>query len=254
MYKILLIFLTFSLPLLAEKSSSFTPNYHYENININYLDWSQETQSLESKDDFAYFGIEGGASWDEGDFYGFFNLENPLNSYSEEAPSDLRYSAFADIDINIKNGFKLHLQNYHLHSQSFYVNDFVVGASYKYKSDFGLWVKPFLGLHFTNSTYFDGFNGMMTGWLFSYSFTLFEQNFNLFQWNEIEFARDTKFYKNEDGSLTGDSAKWGLNGALSAWWLINNTFSTGIQYRYADNKLGSADYQSAFVYTARYHF
>ena len=249
----LLLLLTFS-SIFAQEKSALTPNYHFENVNINYLDWKETTQQQETKDDFVYIGLEGGASWDEGDFYGFFNLENPFQSYTDEDPKSLRFSTLADIDINIKNNFKIHIQNYHLHSEDFYVNDFVIGASYKYISDFGLWFHPFLGVHFTNDTYYDGYNGFMTGWLFSYNFKLFDQKFNLFQWNEVEFAREKDFYKSDDGSLIGDSASWGLNGAVSFWWLINDTFSTGLQYRYADNKLGSPDYQSAFIYTARYHF
>ena len=255
MRKIYLLFLFLFVPLFAqEKSSTFEPNYYFANVNINYLDWTNETQKQDTKDDFVYFGLEGGASWDEGDFYGFFNLENPFDKYSDENPHSMRFSTLANIDINIKNNFKFHVQNYHLHSDSFYVNDFVVGASYKYSSDFGLWLKPFVGAHFTNSTYYDGFNGYMTGWLFSYNFTLFSQDFNIFQWNEIEFAREKSFYKGDDGLPIGDGDSWGLNGAISAWWLINKSFSTGIQYRYADNKLGSPDYQSAMIYTARYHF
>jgi len=249
-----MLFLLIISSLYAQESSSLKPNYYYANVNVNYLDWLSKTQELESKDDFLYFGVEGGANWDEGDFYGFLNLENPFQSYTDEDPHSLRFTAFADVDINIKNNFKIHIQDYHLHSESFYVNDFVVGASYKYMSDFGLWFRPFLGVHFTNDTYYDGFNGYMTGWLFSYNFKLFDQDFNIFQWNEIEFAREKDFYKADDGSRIGDSESWGLNGALSFWWLINKSFSTGLQYRYADNKLGSAEYQSAFIYTARYHF
>jgi len=225
--------------------------YSFANIGINYLDWDSPTQSKTSQKDFGYVSIEGAVGWDWGEFYGNANLENPTKSYTDDSNS-LRYTVFGDFDINIKNGFKIHFQNFHLHSDTFYVNDFVVGGAYKYQSD-GFWIKPFIGLHYTNDTYFDGFNGYMGGWVFNYNFKIFNEKLSLFQWNEIEFGRDKKFYE-DDGVPIGDSKSYGLNGALSFWWDMNDSFTSGIQYRYAKHKLGNYDYQSAIIYTLKYNF
>ena len=250
----LFIFLLHTL-LYAGKSggNTFTPNYSFSNIAINYLDWTQQTHNLTEQEDFAYISVEGGAGWDSAELYAIVNLENPMKTPQDEAPKDLRYTLFADFDIKVKDGWRLHFQDYYLRGNSFYVNDFVVGASYKYVSDFGLWIKPFIGAHLTNDTYFDGWNGYMTGWTFNYDFKMWNEKFSLFQWNEIEFARAKAFYEFE-GEATGDGRSYGLNGALSLWWHINPSFTTGVQYRYADNKLGSPEYQSAMVYSMKYNF
>ena len=227
--------------------------YSFTNLNINYLDWSRQTEESTTKRDFSYVGLEGGAGWEWGSFYGFFNLENPINRYDSTRDA-LRFSAFGDLDINIKSGFKLHIQNYHLQSDPFYVNDFVLGASYKYSSDFGLWVRPFLGLHITNSSYYDGFNGYMAGWTLNYDFKISDANFSIFHWNEIEFARERSFYEDSAGLPIGDAKRYGFHGALSGWWHSASAFSTGLQYRYAKYKLGFAHYQSAIIYSLKYNF
>ena len=237
--------------LLATSLYSSQLYYSFANVGINYLDWTSTTQKQTSQEDFAYLSLEGGAGWDWGEFYGIANLENPTRS-SEDAPNDLRYTAFVDFDIKIVDGWRVHFQDYNLRSKDFFVNDFVVGGAYKYKNDSGFWIKPFLGAHFTNDTYFDGLNGYMTGWTFKYDFTLFEEKFALFQWNEIEFARKKSFYENSDGTPTGDGRSHGLNGALSVWWNMSNSFISGLQYRYAHHKLGSIEYQNAVVYTLKY--
>lgn len=247
MYRLLVLIIYSALTLYAETIYSFS------NVSLNYLDWSSPTKDKTSQKDFGYITLEGGAGWDWGEFYGNVNLENPTKKYSDEAPKDLRYTAFGDFDINVKNGFKVHFQNFHLYSDTFYVNDFVVGAAYKYESDFGLWIKPFIGVHFTNDTYYDGFNGYMCGWVFDYSFSLFDEKFSIAQWNEIEFGRDKSFYEDDQGPI-GDGKSYGLNGAISTWWYINKDFTSGIQYRYSNHKLGSIEYQSAFIYTIKYNF
>ena len=180
-----------------------------------------------------------------------YRNENPTKSYTDDTNS-LRYVAFGDFDIKIKNGFRLHFQNFYSKSSTFYVNDFVIGGSYKYESD-GFWIKPFIGLHHTDDTFFSGFNGYMGGWVFNYDFQILNEKFSLFQWNEIEFKRRKEFY--EDGGVPiGDGKSYGLNGALSLWWYMNDSYTSGIQYRYAKHKLGNIEYQSALIYTFKYNF
>lgn len=243
-----------SLEATETETYSFTPNYSFKNLNINYFDWNHASETESAQGDFSYVGIEGGFGYDNMDFYGFLDIENPTYTYDDDFPHDLRFSALADVDFEIANNWKLHIQDFALNSQSYYVNDFIVGVGYKLNTDFGFWIRPFVGVHHTYDTYYSGVNGYMGGWLLSYDFTLFEYNFNIFQWNEIEFARDKKFYLDADNQPVGDGASWGVNGALSLWLSLTDSFTVGTQYRYADNKLGTQNYLSAIIYTLKYNF
>lgn len=217
------------------------------------MDWTQTTESQTQNGDFAFLKAEGAIGYEWMDFYGNISLENPIKSYNDDPPSNQRYTAYGDLDIAIKEGLKLHIQNFYLHGKSFYVNDFVLGFAYKYQHSSGLWIKPFIGLHHTTDTYFQGLNGYMAGWVLNSPLKLFDNNFTLFWWNEIEFARDKSFYE-AGGVPIGDSKSHGLNGGASFWWNITNAFATGVEYRYAQHKLGFDAYQSAYIYTVKYNF
>lgn len=225
--------------------------YNFSNLNLNYFQWNDQTKEKTGDKDFFYLGYEGGVGWDWSEFYGYINIENPTNSY-DDGKKSLRFSAYGDYDINIKNGFKIHFQDFHLHSHDYYVNDFVIGFAYKYSIK-NFWIKPFLGLHVTNDSFYNGLNGCMTGWVLNYTFKLFEQSFVLENWNEIEFLRDNEFYE-IDNEPIGDGKSYGLNGEVKLWWFFYKDMSAGVRYRYADYKLGNAFYQSGFIYTLRYHF
>ena len=257
MKKVLLIFILLFTLLNAEDSeekSFFTPNYSFIDTSINYLDWTQGTQNSTFQKSFAYLELEGGAGWDWGSFYGFMDIENPLSSYDDSAPDDLRFTFKPVLDIDIKNNFNLHVQTFYLESKSFYVNNFVTGISYKYFSDYGLWFIPYIGVHYQNSTYYSGFNGYMAGWSFNYDFKLFNQDFYIFNWNEIEFDRAKEGYELDDGTPIGDGKSYGVNGALSLWYKATQGLTLGLQYRYAKYKLGSAEYQSAMIYSLKYYY
>ena len=43
----------------------------------------------------------------------------------------------------------------------------------------------------------------------------------------------------------------GLNGAVALWWNATSHITTGIQYRYADDKLGEDFYQDAIIYSIK---
>ena len=227
--------------------------YSFLNTQVSFLDWSSKTETKTQNADFLYFTIEGGIGWDWGEFYGNFNIENPFHSYKDSFPSDLRLSGFGDFDIKIAKGFRLHMQNYHLQERLFYVNDFVFGFSYKYNHK-NFWIKPFFGLHHTYSTYYKDLNGYIGGWVFAYDFEMFHTNFQLAQWNEIEFKRKKSYYLDSDDQPVGDGKSWGFHGALSLWWLMNRKLTTGVQYRYAQHKLGHFEYQNAWIYTIKYNF
>ncbi|HBB1148496.1 TPA: hypothetical protein J0860_002303, partial [Escherichia coli] len=52
----------------------------------------------------------------------------------------------------------------------------------------------------------------------------------------------------------GNGGKEGLNGAVALWWNATSHITTGIQYRYADDKLGEDFYQDAIIYSIKFNF
>ena len=226
--------------------------YSFSNVGINFFDWTDKTENVTTKKDFSYLSVEGGIAWDFAEIYATANLENPLKSYSDEAPNNLRYTALIDTDVNIVNQFRLHIQNFYLEGNDFYVNDFVLGFGYKYINQ-NFWIRPFIGAHHTDDSFYSGWNGYMTGWTLNYIFKVYGENFSLFQWNEIEFGRSRKFYLNGNVPI-GDGKSYGLNGSVNFFWNINKKITTGVQYRYADHKLGSIEYQAGVIYMLKYNF
>lgn len=243
----------------TEKKGVFTPNYSFFNTSVNYLDWSDGTidRLNGSKSDFVYLELEGGAGYDWGDAYFFADIENPTKGYGKNAPDNTRFVIKPIVDINIANSpWAVHIQNYWLKEENFYVNNLVIGVSYKYTRG-NFWIRPFIGPHYQWQSFYDGMNGYMTGWVFGYNFKVGGQDFMLSQWHEYEFDRAEESYLNDDGSIDpyGDGASSGTNGALAIWWHINKRFTVGYQYRYADNKLGGGGvYQNANIFSVKYNF
>ena len=233
---------------------SLKPLYSLNDISINYLNWSSETQSKTTQKDFSYFEYENCSGWSWGDFYMFSDLKNHISSYSKTSLDDVAFVIKPIVDLKVYKNWYLHVQDYYWQSTTFYDNDVVIGVSYKYALDNGFWIKPFVGEHYQNTTYFSGFNGYMAGWVFDYDMKIAGENFSLLQWNEIEFGRIKRYYQLSDAMPTGDGRSTSINGAISLWWNINKTFTTGIQYRYAENKLGFEAYQGAVIYSVKYYF
>ena len=223
------------------------PLYTFGNISINHLNWSNSTEQKTNHKDFNYIEIEGGAGYSWGDFYGFIDIENPSKSYDNQSNENLRYVIKPIFDINIANNFAFHIQDYYFKSKDFYVNNLIYGISYKYVTK-NFWFRPVVGLHYQDSTYYSGNNGYMIRWAFNYDFNIKSNKFSISQWHEMEFNREKEHYQFSDGK------KNGTNGALSIWWHLNKKITTGIQYRYADHKLGNDSYQNAYIYSLKYNF
>jgi hypothetical protein len=83
----------------------------------------------------------------------------------------------------------------------------------------------------------------MFGWTYLYDFNIKNENFTLFHWHENTFKRDKSDYE-----------KNGYQGAISFWWNINKSFSTGVQYRYAIYNLGYNGSQYGMIYSLKYYF
>ncbi|RJY07131.1 ion channel protein Tsx [Parashewanella spongiae] len=242
--------------------------YGFMDVSLNYLDWSDKAEDRSNngfggaKEDFFYLEIEGGAGYDWGDVYGFVDFENPQNTNTSErdfsgAPvtDSFRIAAKGSIAYNIgKSNWNAygHIYSLTVGGEGFFDQNIVVGASYDINTESGFWMKPFLGLHYENQTFSgSGFNGYMAGWVLGYNFKAMGQDFMVSQWHETEFAREDQFR----GNGTEHTLKSvGQNGAVALWWNMTPKFTTGIQYRYADNKLGTAAYHDAIIYTAKYNF
>ncbi len=241
----------------VEDKSFFTPNFTYWDTSVNYLDWSSGTeQRAKGKtnfSDFVYIELEGGAGWDWGEFYFFADIENPTKSWDNVPTDDRRVVIKPILDIKLgESDFYFHLQDYFLKSKTFFVNNLVPGIAYKYvNGDF--WIRPFIGPHYQESTFYDGFNGYMAGWTFIYSFKIGEQKLMLSNWHEFEFDRDEAHYL-YDGNPVGDGRSHGINGALALWWTPIDALTAGVQYRYSNYKLGLNAYATAVIYSLKYNF
>ncbi len=254
MYKIiiqLMVFLFFfSVPSHAQYQWGFA------NISINYLDWTRSTThksgGLSHKDDFAYIELEGGAGYDWGELYGFLDLENPFNKKNDKLGDNQRY-VFKTVGRYYlgNSGFNLHGQVYGLYSlpgdnRNFHEVNGMYGLGYNATFD-SLWLKPFVALHYVDQTYYSGHNGYVIGWVGGYDFTAWNEKFSITNWNEMEFDRAQKY-----GAGNGGSS--GVNGAVAVWWTPVKQFTTGIQYRYAANKLGENFLQNGIIYSIKYNF
>ena len=239
----------------VESKSFFTPDFSYINVSYNYLDWSSGSKKRSIFTDFSYLELEGGAGWSWGEFYFYTDIENPTHGWDEEPTSDKRFVIKPKLDIKLYDtNWYLHVQNYYLYSNDFFVSNLVTGISYKFSGDNGSFILPFIGTHYQESTYYDGFNGYMAGWTLIYNFTLGDQKFILSNWHEIEFDRDKEHYLTPDGTATGDGESWGVNGAVGFWWTPIKQITTGLQYRYSLHKLGEIDNVNAIIYSLKYNF
>ena len=247
-------------PTNPQPSAFLHTNYSWFDVSFNYLDWSSGTENRTggSKSDFAYLELEGGMGWDWGELYFFTDWENPGKSFdSKDVPDDARWVIKPVIDINIPadegdwwKNFQIHIQDYYLYGDSFRVNNLILGLAYKFQIE-NLFIRPFLGFHYTDDNFNpSGWNGYMGGWAFNYDFLLLSQKFSLSNWNEFEFDRNSDY----GGDKSADGRSWGVNGALALWWHVTEHFTTGLQYRYADHKLGYKGYQTGVIYTLKYNF
>ncbi len=228
----------------------------FANVSMNYLDWSTSTThksgKVSHKDDFAYIELEGGAGYHWGELYGFFDLENPLNKREDKQGDHQRY-AFKTVGRYYLNdsGFNLHGQVYGIYSlpgdnKNFHELNGIYGFGYNMSIGM-LWLKPFIALHYVDQTYYSGNNGYVAGWVAGYDFSAWNERFSITHWNEVELNRAHQY-------SVGNGSKNGINGAMAIWWTPVKQVTTGIQYRYARNKLGEDFLQNGIIYSVKYNF
>ena len=236
--------------------------YGFGDVSVNYLDWTDGTERRATHhNEFVYLELEGGAGFTWGEVYGFFDIENGPRG-NEAIRTAYKGS------ITYKTGLdELRLYGHHYASNSggFNASNTVTGVSYSVGGN-GWFFNPFIGVHHavTSDAFgsafntmaegaptfakFSGLNGGMAGWVGLYNFELAGQKFAVSQWHEIEFSRKESYQ-----ALTGEKSH-SQQGALSAWWNITPQVTTGVQYRYADSKLGNDGYKNAAIYTVKYNF
>lgn len=255
----------------AVVAAALTPAAHaddgwsFKNVSLNYLDWTGRTERntepgpFGQKKDFPYLEAEGGMGGNWGDLYGFFDIENPnKGTHEPEVGKSRRYAWKVVGRINVGKIGDMPVQMY-AHIYDFTEGDFndqnrVLGLGTSWSSG-NFWVKPFLGVHDESKSGVGAhFNGGMGGWVWGYSFNAFGQSFMATNWHEWEFARKAEYLvMARDGEVV-QGRNWAQNGAVSLWWNVTKNFTTGVTYRYAYQKLGSATYEDGLIYTARWNF
>ena len=221
--------------------------YGFGSFSVNYLNWMDKTEEHTNHKDFLFLELEGGAGFNWGEVYGFFDLENPEKSNKEIDNNGRRTALKGTIRYYLgETGLNLYAHVYDLNDSGngFSEQNRLLGVGYNFQNA-NAYFKPFLAANNTDNTFFSGFNGYVLGWVAGYNFELFQQSFSLSNWNEYEFDRAVSY---------GNGDKEGWNGAVALWWNAPHNVTLGLQYRYADDKLGAGTYQDGFIYTAKYNF
>lgn len=244
------------------QAAPLTPVWSFANVSVNYLDWSNGTEARTAtnaaKSDFTYLELEGGLGYDWGEFYGFFDVENPGNDRFDEdsgGKDNLRTAAKVTSHLYLgESPFSIYAHVYDFRDYGYdgREQDQILGAGFRHTFAGGLWFKPFLGVARVQSDGYTGMNGYMAGWVAGYDFQALGQDFSVSNWHEQTFARDSDYL--EQNYVGGEAERVGTNGAVALWWHPHQLLTTGVQYRYADNKLGTPGaYQNALIYTLKFN-
>lgn len=224
-----------SLTVLAEESKGFT------SVSYNNMDWDGKT-------DNQYIEVEKGGVYNWGTFYGFVDVEQ-FDKYSSS--EDVKLSVKTVFTVNQEIGINDYVQIFAYAEKDFQVLDAVYGKQLTFNGD-KWWFNPFAGIQYSAinnnfaNTSFEGVNGAMIGWTAGYSIT---DKIQITNWHEFTTMRSSEYL-----ATSGETSDLGMNGALSAWYHFTPNFTTGIQWRYADNKLGSSHGSNAIIYTVKVNF
>ncbi|KXI22106.1 outer membrane protein OmpK [Photobacterium sanguinicancri] len=233
--------------------------YGFANVYGDYLTWTNGTEGFNSdvkvsdnRDDHITLGAEGGAGFDWGEMYGFYEYEK-LNMASTDRSQAAKFS----IHYKVVGDFTAYAQIYNIIDNKFdSEQNRVIGVGYTGLTGDNFWFKPFAGIHDVSAadnvdangkvTDANGFNGYMVGWNAGFTFEVAGQPFMVTNWHETELARNDGYTLNQNGST-------GHNGAVGIWYDITDTFYTGVQYRYFYNKLGVDGYGDAAIFRIGMH-
>ncbi|MXR35982.1 outer membrane protein OmpK [Craterilacuibacter sinensis] len=251
---------------LAAPAALASNDWSFKNVSVNWLDWSNGTEArteagFAGKKDFAFLELEGGFGGSWGEAYGFFDIENPGHNAKEvDSKDNRRYAAKVSTRFNLAEVAGMPVQLYgqiydSREHNGFFDQNRVLGLGTSWSRG-NFWIKPFIGAHQELKQDVGAhFNGWMAGYVAGYSFTAFGQSFMATQWHETEFARKDRYLSMFDAAGNEvKGGKTGNNGAVALWWNVNKALTTGVQYRYADQKLGVTGYQNAMIYSVKYNF
>ena len=242
--KLVLLSFAAALPLLLIAPSSYAAyEWGFGDISLNRLFWSPGTQRKSTKKDFNYLELEGAAQFNWGELYGFFDLERPEDGgyYNRTASKAVGRYYLGDTHLSI------YAHVYEFIEKGFTDQTRVLGIGYQLVGK-GWWFKPFLGFTEVSQTFFNGMNGYMFGWSAGYNFKIAKEDFVVVSWHELEFARKPNYNTIYKGNASSQ------NGALGLWWNAIPQITTGLQWRYAVDKLGTPGYIGATIASIRYNF
>ncbi len=193
----------------------------------------------------AVVGIEGGAVFDWGSIYGFYDYEG-VDRAGDARGASLKGTIHYNL---LESDVSLYAQVYNTDSDksSFHEQNRVVGFGYTGLKGEGWGFTPFIGVHQLNTNGNSGSNGGMLGWVGYWNTDVANQNFTFSTWGEYEFARNDAY-----AAVQGDD--YGLNGSVNAMWNFHQDWSAGVLYRYTVNKLARKDYQDIVIYRLQYNF
>lgn len=235
------------------ESVDWTPNWQFSSVSLNKLDWSSNTTTTRGQHlkDFTFLEVEGGAGWNWGDVYGFLDVEDFANYRSEQ---DIKLSAKYSVNVYTSiPDVSLYHQVSVVESKDFDTLDAVVGLSYR-TNVMGVKFAPFAGIQYSShdadwQSNFSGMNGYMIGWSAAYDFTVRQEKFSVTNWHETTVGRTHEYLK-----ASNEVKELAQNGAVALWWHPTRHLSTGVQYRYGDNKIGVHGNVNAVIYTIKYNF
>ncbi|MBB5191286.1 hypothetical protein HNQ50_002009 [Silvimonas terrae] len=232
--------------LLAASTAHAEQTGGFGDVSVNYLDWNHTPGMSNGRSNDAYLELEGGGQYTWGELYGFTDW-NHFNKASDE------YGMFAKGQLRYYLGDERHGAGWNAFFQSKIVADHnfhefnqVVGVGYNVALNNASFT-PFIGAHYTNSTYFAGWNGYELGWAAWVPFNLGSQSFALTNWSEFDFNR-------KEAYIPQGSSRQSFYGVLALWWNVTPHWSVGGQYNYAVNTLGADGLTDAYIATAKYNF
>lgn len=250
---------------IAEEKKDSSYLYSFGGIYADSQQWTHGAAPIKGADgkvnagsrDQVVIGVEGGAGFTWGEIYGFYDVE-AVDAKEYETKTSLKGTAHIYLG---GSGFSFYNQVYNHTNKNQSEQNFVHGIGYTALAGESWFFKPFIGVHniqnhdkFSPNQDINGHNGYMAGWLAVKRFSIGSQNFSVVNWHEIEFERNDAYAENQGG-------KTGQQGALGAYWHINQNWKTGIAYRYFENKLGihgqsggTQNYGDALIYRIQYDF
>ena len=226
----------------------------WSNTNIGYHYWDKSA----GKTNDYYLELEHASGYDWGQIYGFIDFTNPGNGNDSDGRHESRL-------IKINGHYYLGDSDFSLFGQ--YVNfrsdfvksddqDFLLGFGYTgLKGDWGFFTPSVTAVysHYSGTNRLGGKSKINehTGYQIqaSYRYNVLPEN-KLFiaGWHENQYITSKKFAQNTYGSVANNLGKkgdWAMNGAaglwtdLSAWGGTNTPLTVGVEWRYAEKKLGN---------------